>query len=341
MPAAAAIIGSGNIGSDLLRKIRRQESDGLLNVLAMAGNDPQSTGLAAAAEMGIQTTADGIDGLLRMPEFEQVQLVFDASSAAAHPRHAQLLATAGRKLIDLTPAAVGPFVVPTVNLDQHLDAANINMVTCGGQATVPVVAAIRQAVEQCNASATTPLPLLEGSAEPLHLFYAEIVSSIASRSAGPGTRANIDEFTRTTARALEQVGGAEHGKAIIVLNPAEPPLLMRNTVICFVTQHPQLQPQQATVLAPQLAAMAEQSIHEMVGQVQDIVPGYRLKQKVVIDRFEKQTVTLPGLGTNLTGWRIAVFLEVEGAGDFLPTYAGNLDIMTAAAVGTARRWLAR
>lgn len=304
-----AIIGSGNIGTDLLLKTRSRcsggaDSESNLRVTAFVGNDPQSVGLARAREMGIATTHEGIDGLLRMPEFANIQIVFDASSAAAHPRHAQLLSAKSLPLIDLTPAAVGPYVVPTVNLDQHLAELNINMVTCGGQATIPIVHAVNRIAP---------------------VTYAEIVASLASKSAGPGTRTNIDEFTQTTARGIETVGGAKHGKAIIVLNPAQPPILMRNTVFCFVE-------------GDQPAAEIENSIREMVAEVQTYVPGYRLKQQVIFDEFSgNNLVTIPGIASDLSGSKITVYLEVEGAGDFLPTYAGNLDIMTSAALATGQR----
>ena len=328
---STAIIGSGNIGSDLLLKLNGAGraggiSAGGIRVVAMAGNDPDSAGLARATAMGVEVTSDGIDGLIEMPIFDEIQLVFDASSAAAHLRHAPILAEHNKKAIDLTPAAVGPFVVPTVNLDQHLDAANINMVTCGGQATVPIVFAVGEAVRQLNSSAES---------SRCELFYAEIVSSIASRSAGPGTRANIDEFTRTTARALETVGGAQHGKAIIILNPADPPILMRNTVLTFVRDI-----DSSGLGTADVEQEIDRHVRSMVQSVQDFVPGYCLKQNIIIDRFDRERpLTMPGLAEAITGWKVVVYLEVEGAGDFLPAYAGNLDIMTAAAVGAANRWL--
>jgi acetaldehyde dehydrogenase len=304
-----AIIGSGNIGTDLLMKINSRfpkngAAESSLRVAAFVGNDPQSVGLARARDMGIATTHEGIDGLLQMPDFDKIQVVFDASSAAAHPRHAELLTKNNVPLVDLTPAAIGPYVIPTVNLDQHLTELNINLVTCGGQATIPIVHAVNRIAP---------------------VTYAEIVSSIASKSAGTGTRANIDEFTETTARAIERVGGATHGKAIIVLNPAEPPILMRNTVFCFVE-------------GQQPVDKIEQSIQEMVAEVQTYVPGYRLKQKVIFDQMhDNDAITIPGIATNLSGTKVTVYLEVEGAGDFLPTYAGNLDIMTSAALATGQR----
>ncbi|MBD0735136.1 acetaldehyde dehydrogenase (acetylating) [Streptomyces sp. CBMA29] len=300
-PTGVAIVGSGNIGTDLLIKIKRASAR--LEVLAMVGIVPDSDGLARAARMGVATTSEGVPGLLSMPEFENVKIVLDATSAAAHTANARLLEGHGRRLIDLTPAALGPFVIPPVNLDQHLDAPNINMVTCGGQATIPVVAAV---------SRVTEVP------------YAEIVASVASRSAGPGTRANIDEFTETTAHAVQTVGGARAGKAIIILNPAEPPLIMRDTVFCLVgnADHDEIR----------------QSVERMVTEVAAYVPGYRLVQKVQfteVDPDEVRTLLPPGSGPVDT--KVSVFLEVEGAAHYLPAYAGNLDIMTSAAVRVAER----
>ncbi|GAA4452728.1 acetaldehyde dehydrogenase (acetylating) [Phytohabitans houttuyneae] len=292
MTTGVAVIGSGNIGTDLMIKVLRLSTS--LRMVAMAGIDPASDGLARAGRLGVATTAGGIDGLVAMPEFADVGIVLDATSAGAHHRHAEVLREHGRLVVDLTPAAVGPYVVPPVNLDQHLREPNVNMVTCGGQATVPVVAAV---------AAVTPVA------------YAEIVAAIASRSAGPGTRANIDEFTVTTARALEVVGGAGRGKAIIVLNPAEPPMLMRDTVYC---------------LCPDAGADRERiaaSVGQMVASVQQYVPGYRLKQDVQFASIED-------------GLLVTVFLEVSGAGHYLPAYAGNLDIMTSAALRTAERMVA-
>ncbi|WP_086709546.1 acetaldehyde dehydrogenase (acetylating), partial [Streptomyces antimycoticus] len=238
-----AIIGSGNIGTDLLIKVLRLSDT--LEIAAMAGIDPDSDGLARARRLKVATTHEGVDGLVKLDEFADVDLVFDATSAGAHKRHEEVLRPLGRTLVDLTPAAIGPYVVPPVNGDAHLGAPNVNMVTCGGQATIPIVAAV-------------------GAVTPVH--YGEIVASISSRSAGPGTRANIDEFTETTALAIERVGGAAHGKAIIVLNPAEPPLIMRDTVHCLVSG---CGTEEVTA-----------SVEEMVGRVQAYVPGYRLKQKV-------------------------------------------------------------
>ncbi len=295
------MIGSGNIGTDLLIKSKRTSD--VVDVVAMVGIDPESDGLARAKRLGVATTAAGIDGLLELDEFDEVDLVFDATSAAAHANHNRILAAAGKRVLDLTPAAIGPYVVPPVNLEQHLDAPNLNMVTCGGQATVPMVAAV---------NGVAPV------------VYGEIVSSIASRSAGPGTRANIDEFTETTSRAIEEVGGAQLGKAIIVLNPAEPPLIMRNTVFCLVEAGDPDEIQAAVV--------------GMVETVQAYVPGYRLKQEVQFERLSEQSpVRIPDLDRKFTGWKVSIFLEVEGAAHYLPAYAGNLDIMTSAAIKTAER----
>ena len=295
-----AIIGSGNIGTDLMIKVMRTAER--LEMAAMVGIDPDSDGLARARRMGVATTHEGLEGLTRLPGYADIGIVFDATSAGAHARHNAVLQRDGKRVIDLTPAAIGPYVVPVVNLDRNLGAANLNMVTCGGQATIPIVAAIRR---------VTPVA------------YGEIVASISSRSAGPGTRANIDEFTETTSRAIEQVGGAERGKAIIILNPAEPPLVMRDTVMCL-----------AADADPQAIA---DSVERMVADVQRYVPGYRLKQAVQIDRIgDNNPVRIPGLGDR-TGLKVSVFLEVEGAAHYLPAYAGNLDIMTSAALTTAER----
>lgn len=263
--------------------------------------------MARAERLGVATTSDGIDGLVGLDEFADVELVFDATSAGAHIRHNEIFQEHGKRILDLTPAAIGPYVVPTVNLDEHLDAPNVNMVTCGGQATVPMVAAV---------AAVAPVE------------YGEIVSSVASVSAGPGTRANIDEFTETTAKALEVVGGASLGKAIIVLNPADPPLIMRNTVFCLTqTGEPD---------------DFRRSVTEMVERVQQYVPGYRLKQQVQVDRIsDAEPVRIPQLDRKFTGWKVSIFLEVEGAGHYLPPYAGNLDIMTSAALRTAEQIEAR
>ena len=296
-----AIVGSGNIGTDLMFKIVR--GSGALRVVAMVGIDPGSDGLARARRLGIATTADGVDGLLAMPEFAEVEIVLDATSASAHLANARLLEPHGRRIVDLTPAAIGPFVIPAVNFDEHLDAPNINMVTCGGQATIPIVAAV---------SRVTDVP------------YAEIVASVASRSAGPGTRANIDEFTETTAHAIEQVGRARRGKAIIILNPAEPPLIMRDTIFCLIgaADHEKVR----------------QSIQAMIADVASYVPGYRLVQEVQFTPVQPDEVaTLLPAGAGPVDTKVSVFLEVEGAAHYLPAYAGNLDIMTSAAMRVAER----
>ena len=297
-----AIIGSGNIGTDLMIKVLRTSSN--LKMSVMVGIDPQSDGLARAQRMGVATTHEGVDGLINMPEFEDIGIVFDATSAGAHLINDKKLKTAkpGIRLVDLTPAAIGPYCVPVVNLEDHIEQPNVNMVTCGGQATIPMVAAVKQVAK---------------------VHYAEIVASVSSKSAGPGTRANIDEFTQTTARAIEQVGGAEKGKAIIILNPAEPPMIMRDTVY---------------VLSEQVdKAKVAASVEEMAKAVQSYVPGYRLKQKVQFDDIPANApLHIPGLG-NFSGLKTSVFLEVEGVAHYLPAYAGNLDIMTSAAMATAER----
>jgi acetaldehyde dehydrogenase len=296
----AAIIGSGNIGTDLMVKIVRHGKN--LEVVALVGIDPASDGLARARALGVVTTADGLDGLMAMPQWPQIAIVFDATSASAHQRHSEACTRAGKVMIDLTPAAIGPYVVPVVNGDAHLTASNVNMVTCGGQATIPIVAAVSRVAE---------------------VHYGEIVSSIASRSAGPGTRANIDEFTQTTARGIEEIGGATRGKAIIILNPAEPQMKMRATVFTFSTGAESEQ--------------IEASITGMVAKVQEYVPGYRLKQKVQFERFgANNPLSIPGFGSR-QGLKTSVFLEVEGAAHYLPAYAGNLDIMTSAALATAEK----
>jgi acetaldehyde dehydrogenase len=299
--AKIAIIGSGNIGTDLMIKVLRNAR--YLEMAALVGVDANSEGLARARRFGVFATDQGLEGLRREPLYQDIDLVLDATSAKAHEQHAAILKQDGKRAIDLTPAAVGPYVVPCVNLDEHLLAHNVNMVTCGGQATIPIVAAVRKV-------AAVP--------------YAEIVASIASKSAGPGTRANIDEFTVTTARAIEGVGGAGLGKAIIVLNPAEPPLIMRDTVYCLA------QTQDDRAVSASVAAM--------VAAVNRYVPGYRLKQAVQFERLtEKDGVRLRHGEPPLTGLKVAVYLEVEGAAHYLPAYAGNLDIMTSAALTTAER----
>jgi acetaldehyde dehydrogenase len=300
-----AIIGSGNIGTDLMIKVLRGAKH--LEMGAMVGIDPESDGLARAKLMGVQTTHEGVDGLMALPDFDDIDIVFDATSAKAHEANAAKLGPLGKRLIDLTPAAVGPYVIPAVNLEDHLDAPNVNMVTCGGQATIPVVAAIAHVVP---------------------VAYAEIVASIASLSAGPGTRANIDEFTETTSAAITQVGGAQRGKAIIILNPAEPPLMMRDTVFALVNAPDESTHQQIV-----------DSVAKMVADVAAYVPGYRLKQKVQVTPIpDNQPVhTLLADGAERPTHQVSVFLEVEGAAHYLPAYAGNLDIMTSAAVQMAER----
>ena len=278
-----AVIGPGNIGTDLLAKLKRSP---VLEPVWMVGIDPESDGLKRAREMGIKTTAEGVDGLVPHIKADGVQIVFDATSAYVHPENSRKVNAEGALMIDLTPAAIGPFCVPPVNLREHVGRRemNVNMVTCGGQATIPMVAAVARV-------------------QPV--AYGEIVATVSSRSAGPGTRKNIDEFTRTTAKAIEQVGGAKKGKAIIIINPAEPPLIMRDTVHCLT----ETEPDQARIT---------ESIHAMIKEVQHYVPGYKLVNGPVFD-----------------GKRVSIFLEVEGLGDYLPKYAGNLDIMTAAAARTA------
>ncbi len=278
-----ALIGPGNIGTDLLYKLRRSA---VLEPVWMVGIDPTSEGLARARELGLKTTSDGVDGLLPHVLEDGIQIAFDATSAYVHAENSRKLNALGVMMIDLTPAAIGPYCVPPVNLRTHVGRKemNVNMVTCGGQATIPMVAAVSQVQK---------------------VKYGEIVATVSSRSVGPGTRKNIDEFTRTTAGAVEKVGGAAKGKAIIIINPAEPPLIMRDTVHCITEDTPD-----------QVAITA--SIHAMIKEVQKYVPGYRLVNGPVFD-----------------GNRVSVFLEVMGLGDYLPKYAGNLDIMTAASARTA------
>lgn len=296
-----AIIGSGNIGTDLMIKVMRHSRR--LEMGAMVGIDPESDGLARAKRMGVPVTAEGIQGLEKMPNFSEIGIAFDATSAGAHPAHNQVLQRHGIQVIDLTPAAIGPYVIPVVNLEAHLDAPNINMVTCGGQATIPMVKAVSRVCA---------------------VHYAEIVASIASKSAGPGTRANIDEFTETTSRAIVTVGGARGGKAIIVLNPAEPPLIMRDTVYCLAASDAD----EAEIRA---------SVREMAARVAEYVPGYRLKQEVQFERFDQnRPLNVPGIG-KLSGLKVSIFIEVEGAAHYLPAYAGNLDIMTSAALVAAEK----
>lgn len=298
----AAIIGSGNIGSDLMIKLLKYGQH--IEIAAMVGIDPESDGLARAKRMGVAITSQGVQGLIELPEFQEIDIIFDATSAGAHVKNDALLRVhkPNIRLIDLTPAAIGPYCVPVVNLEQNIQALNVNMVTCGGQATIPIVAAVSKVAK---------------------VHYAEIVASISSKSAGPGTRANIDEFTETTSKALETVGGAAKGKAIIVLNPAEPPLLMRDTVYVLSEAVDQ--------------TIVEQSIEQMVAQVQQYVAGYRLKQKVQFEVIpESAPLNIAGLG-KFSGLKTSVFLEVEGAAHYLPAYAGNLDIMTSAALATGEK----
>nr|AIK66580.1 acetaldehyde dehydrogenase [Arhodomonas sp. Seminole] len=307
MSMKAAVIGSGNIGTDLMIKILRNAEH--LEMGVMVGIDPESDGLARAKRMGVATCDTGVDGLVEMPEFADIDVVFDATSAKAHLHNDAVLRRHKPEIevIDLTPAAIGPYCVPVVNLEETLadpSVHNVNMVTCGGQATIPMVAAVASVAE---------------------VRYAEIVASISSRSAGPGTRANIDEFTETTSQGLEAVGGAQRGKAIIILNPAEPPLLMRDTVYT-------LSPLEADESA------IESAIEAMAERVASYVPGYRLKQSVQFERFdERRPLNVPGVG-QVTGLKTSAFLEVEGAAHYLPAYAGNLDIMTSAALATAERY---
>ncbi|MEX3941352.1 acetaldehyde dehydrogenase (acetylating) [Paraburkholderia sp. BR10937] len=294
-----AIIGSGNIGTDLMIKIMRNSQ--VLEMGAMVGIDPKSDGLARAQRLGVAVTHEGVEGLTCLPVFKDIDFVFDATSAGAHVKNDAFLRTLkpGIRMIDLTPAAIGPYCIPVVNGEANVDALNVNMVTCGGQATIPMVAAVSRVAK---------------------VHYGEIIASISSKSAGPGTRANIDEFTETTSKAIEVVGGASKGKAIIVLNPAEPPVIMRDTVYTL------------SELADRDAV--EASIEEMAKAVNAYVPGYRLKQKVQFD--EVRNLNIPGLG-KLSGLKTSIFLEVEGAAHYLPAYAGNLDIMTSAGMRTAER----
>lgn len=269
------IIGSGNIGTDLMYKLERSNS---LEMSVMIGIDPDSEGLNLAKDRGYHVIDNGIDGLL--DKMDLADIFFDATTAKAHRQHHEILSSYGKKVIDLTPAAIGPFVIPSANLDEHLDESNVNMVTCGGQATIPIVHAINQACP---------------------VEYAEIVATVASKSAGPGTRANIDEFTRTTSHAIEKIGGAKKGKAIIILNPAEPPIIMRDTIHALLSEEGKEEE-------------ITSSIKRMVRRVQEYVPGYRMRGEPLFN-----------------GKKVSVFIEVEGAGDFFPSYSGNLDIMTAAA----------
>jgi acetaldehyde dehydrogenase len=300
----AVIIGSGNIGTDLMMKMLKYPQN--MELVAVVGIDAASEGLAMARARGLAVTHEGIKGLKRLAGYAEIGIAFDATSAYAHKVHDAALRADGIQVVDLTPAAIGPFTVPAVNMEAHLDQPNVNMVTCGGQATIPMVAAVSQVAK---------------------VQYAEIVASVSSRSAGPGTRANIDEFTRTTARAIEVVGGAARGKAIIILNPAEPPMIMRDTVY--------------TLSEGADEETIRSSVKAMVTAVQAYVPGYRLKQEVQFERYgDNNRLKIPGLG-EFTGIKTSIFLEVEGAGDYLPSYSGNLDIMTAAAKATGELLAAR
>lgn len=298
----AAIIGSGNIGTDLMIKIMRTSRH--LQMGAMVGIDPKSDGLARAARLDVPVTHEGIEGLLKLPNYKDIRIVFDATSAKAHLTNNALLQKDGKKVIDLTPAAIGPFTIPVINGAANSDEPNVNMVTCGGQATIPMVYAVKRASKR--------------------VVYGEIIASISSKSAGPGTRANIDEFTETTSKAIEVLGGAQRGKAVIILNPAEPPLIMRDTVFTLSQ-------------GGDRDAIAA-SVEEMAAAVQKYVPGYRLKQKVQFEQIgDNAPVRIPGIGPS-TGLKTTILLEVEGAAHYLPAYAGNLDIMTSAALTTADHW---
>ncbi|OYX64688.1 MAG: acetaldehyde dehydrogenase (acetylating) [Novosphingobium sp. 32-60-15] len=300
----AAIIGSGNIGTDLMMKMIKYPQN--MELAIVVGIDEKSEGLAMAREHGIATTHEGLEGLRKHPLYKDIGIAFDATSAYAHKVHDEALRADGIQVVDLTPAAIGPFIVPPVNMEANLGASNVNMVTCGGQATIPMVAAVSRVGK---------------------VHYAEIVASVSSRSAGPGTRANIDEFTRTTARAIEEVGGATRGKAIIILNPAEPPMIMRDTVF--------------TLSEGADEDAIRQSVKDMVAEVQKYVPGYRLKQEVQFERYgDNNKLKIPGQG-EFSGVKSMIMLEVEGAGDYLPSYSGNLDIMTAAAKATGELLAAR
>jgi acetaldehyde dehydrogenase len=300
-----AIIGSGNIGTDLMIKIMRTSK--VLEMSVFVGIDPESDGLARAKRMGVKICHTGISGLVEMPEWADIKIIFDATSAKAHHyNYGFVQQYPDKKIIDLTPAAIGPYVVPAVNAVVDSALNNVNMVTCGGQATIPMVAAVNRIAK---------------------VHYGEIVASIASKSAGPGTRANIDEFTETTSLAIEKVGGADKGKAIIVLNPAEPPIVMRDTVFTLSEQGDR--------------EAIRKSVHEMVAEVQKYVPGYSLHQEVQFDDIaESEAVFIEGLGYR-HGLKTTVLLQVVGAGHYLPEYAGNLDIMTSAALATGERFVSK
>ncbi len=296
-----AVLGSGNIGTDLMIKVMRMST--VLEMGALVGIDPKSDGIARAKRLNVATSHEGLDGLTKMPIWQDIDIVFDATSAGAHQQHHKICQRDSKQMIDLTPAAIGPYCVPVVNMEQHLQETNVNMVTCGGQATIPMVHAV------ARVSDSVP--------------YAEIIASISSKSAGPGTRANIDEFTETTSRGIETVGGAKKGKAIIVLNPAEPPMLMRDTVYAFSVGGREEE--------------ITKSVLEMEKEIQSYVPGYRLKQEVQFERFgANRPLKIPGLG-EYEGLKCSIFIEVEGAAHYLPAYAGNLDIMTSAGMATAER----
>ena len=296
-----AIVGPGNIGTDLMIKVIRNSEK--LEMAAMVGIDPKSDGLARAKKMGFLTTSEGLTGLEKLPEWSDIKLIFDATSAKAHNYNWGIVEKyPDKRIVDLTPAAIGPYLIPPVNFEVSQKVRNVNMVTCGGQATIPIVAAVNRVAK---------------------VHYGEIVASIASKSAGPGTRANIDEFTETTAHAIEKVGGADKGKAIIILNPASPPVVMRDTIF--------------TLSEPADREAIKESIHDMVKEVQKYVPGYTLHQEVQFDEVpEAEPVFIEGLGYRY-GLKTTVLLQVRGAGHYLPEYAGNLDIMTSAALATGER----
>ena len=296
-----AILGSGNIGTDLMIKVVRNSN--ILEMGSLVGIDSNSDGLARAKRLGIVATHKGLEGLTKLPIWQDIDIVFDATSAGVHQYHHEICLRDSKQMIDLTPAAIGKYCIPVVNMDAHLNENNVNMVTCGGQATIPIVYAIRRASQ--------------------HVPYAEIIASISSKSAGPGTRANIDEFTETTSKGIEMVGGADKGKAIIILNPAEPPLLMRDTIYAFSVGGKELE--------------IEKSIREMVSEIQTYVPGYKLKQDIQFEEFSGNNLLLmPGCEPQ-AGLKVSVFIEVKGAAHYLPDYAGNLDIMTSAGLATAEK----